>query len=235
MRATFASVPGGEAFAALSPDGLRLAIRMPADASGAASNLWLQPSTGGGSPQPLLERTLFTPTGWSADGKLLVGAQQETETGFDVVYLPTSEPSQPVRFTTSRFSERDPALSPDGRWIAYQSNETGRDEVFASDFPKGSRRWQVSTSGGTSPVWRSDGRELYFPGPDGAMAVAVSERGAALEFGPPEHLPFPTDALALDLGVRSPDGKRFLVVRYTSEDFVEPIRLLRNWRLLLER
>jgi Tol biopolymer transport system component len=234
-RATFASATSGELWAALSPDGLRMAVRIPVGASAAAATLWLQPSSGGGAPQPLLEQTSFTPGGWSSDGSLLVGSMQETETGFDVAYLSTSEAGKPVRIATTRFAERDPALSPNGGWIAYGSNETGRFEVFVSDFPKASRRWQVSTSGGRVPAWRPDGRELYFAGPDGATAVAVSERASALEFGAPERLPFPADALELAFGFRSPDGKRFLVLRYSSDAFVEPIRLVRSWRPLLER
>ena len=234
-RATFASAPSDEMYAALSPDGLRLAVRIPGGASAAAASLSLQPSSGGGSPQLLLERTSFTPEGWSPDGALLVGSTQETETGFDLAYLATSGSAKPVRITTSRFGERDAALSPSGSWIAYRSNETGRDEVFITDFPKASRRWQVSTSGGTLPAWRSDGREIYFVGPDGAMAVAVGERSSALEFGAPERVPLPTDALAIGFGVRSPDGRRFLVLRFTSGAIVEPIRLVRSWRPLVEK
>ena len=177
----------------------------------------------------------FTPDGWSHDGTLIVGTTQETDTGFDVAYVAEAEPSKLVRVLTSRFDERSPALSPNGAWLAYRSNETGRDEIFACAFPQGSRKWQVSTSGGSLPTWRSDGRELYFTGPDGAMAVAVSERAGALEFGLPERLAFSEDALDLRLGIRSPDGKRFLVLRYASEAFDEPIRLIRGWRQLVEK
>lgn len=234
-RSTFVSAPGSEMYAALSPDGLRLAVRAPGGGGSAGErNLWIQPTSGSGSPQPLLERTSFTPVGWSPDGSLLLGATQETETGFDVAYLALTDPSKLVRVTTSPFDERDPSLSPSGNWLAYLSNETGRTEIFACGFPQGSRKWQVSTSGGDDPTWRSDGRELYFIGADGAMALGVAERAGGLELGVPERLPFSVDALDLARGIRSPDGKRFLVLRYTSQPFTEPIRLIRSWRKLVE-
>jgi Tol biopolymer transport system component len=166
---------------------------------------------------------------------LLIGATQEAETGFDVAYLAVAEPSKIVRVTTSRFEESQPALSPNGRWIAYTSNETGRREIFVCDFPKGARKWQVSRSGGDAPTWRNDSSELYFAAPEGATAVSVSERSGALDFGTPERLAFSPDSFAFDFGVRSSDGKRFLVERYDSEAFTEPIRLVRNWRRLVEK
>jgi Tol biopolymer transport system component len=234
-RSTFVSAPGGDMYAVLSPDGLRLAVRAPSGGSTAGSTLWIQPTSGSASPQPLLEKTSFSVGGWSADGALLVGWIQETETAHDIAYLAVADPSKITRVTTSRFEEMRPELSPDGQWIAYGSNETGRPEIFACDFPKGSRKWQVSSTGGDNPTWRSDGRELYFTGPESAMAVGVTERGGALEIGAPERLPFSRDTLNLDLGVRSPDGKRFLVLRYDTEAFTEPIRLIRSWRRLVEK
>ncbi len=234
-RSTFVSAPN-DVLAALSPDGAQLAVWAEGLGGGRkGSTLWIQPASGSGSPQPLLEKTSFNVTGWSPDGTLLIGATQEAETGFDVTYLAVAEPSKVVRITTSRFDEVDPALSPNGHWIAYGSNETGRREVFVCDFPKGARKWQVSRSGGEAPTWRSDSGELYFTGPEGATAVSVGERTGALDFGAPQGLPFSPDSFRLDFGVRSPDGKRFLVERYDSEAFTEPIRLVRNWRRLVEK
>jgi serine/threonine protein kinase/Tol biopolymer transport system component len=233
-RSTFVSAPS-DVRVALSPDEARLAVWASRGGGRAGAALWIQPSSGSGSPQPLLEQTSFNVAGWSPDGTLLIGATQETETGFDVAYLAVADPSKIVRVTTSRFDEQNPALSPNGRWIAYNSNETGRAEIFACDFPAGARKWQVSRSGGRAPTWRSDSGELYFTGPEGATAVSVSERAGALDFGPPERLPFSRDTFDLFSGVCSRDGKRFLVERYDSEAFTEPIRLIRSWRKLVEK
>jgi eukaryotic-like serine/threonine-protein kinase len=233
-RATYLSAPG-EIFAAVSPDGARLAVSTASVGGRGGATLWVQPTSGSGSPEPLQKEGTFSVSQWSADGATLIGTTQETETGFDVAYVKLDDPSRAVHFTTSRFDESAPALSADGRWIAYQSNETGRDEIFLSDFPKGARKWQVSRSGGDFPTWRGDGRELYFHGPNGAMAVAITDRSGALEPGVPEPLPFSPQIFRLDFGVLSPDGKRFLVERYDSEAVQEPIRLIRSWRRLVEK
>ena len=192
------------------------------------------PCRGAAQRKPLQGKGTFTVTQWSADGAFLVGATQEAETGFDVAYVKADGPSATVHFTTSRFDEQNPALSVDDRWIAYQSNETGRDEIFVSDFPKGARKWQVSRAGGDTPTWRGNGGELYFHGPEGAMAVAVTERNGGVEMGTPERLPFSRETFRLDSGVRSADGKRFLVERFQSEAVTEPVRLVRSWRRLVE-
>ena len=104
-----------------------------------------------------------------------------------------------------------------------------------SDFPKGARKWQVSRAGGDTPTWRSDGGELYFHGPDGAMAVTVVERNGGVEIGTASRLPFSTETFRLASGIRSPDGKRFLVERFDSEAVAEPVRLVRSWKRLVEK
>jgi Tol biopolymer transport system component len=233
-RSTFLSAPAG-LFGALSPDGTQLAVSTAWIGGRGGATLWVQPTSGNGSPEPLQKEGTFTVSQWSADGATLIGGTQEAETGWDVAYVKLDDPSRAIRFTSSRFDELNPALSADDRWIAYQSNETGRDEIFLSDFPKGARKWQVSRSGGENVTWRSDGRELYFHGPDGAMAVTITEGSGAVEIGVPAQLPFSPQTYGLDPGVLSPDGKRFLVQRYDSEPAVEPIRLIRSWPRLVER
>jgi hypothetical protein len=233
-RSTFLSAPGS-IFAVVSPDGSRMAVATSPVGSSAGSTVWIQPASGSGSRQPLVEKGSFNVTDWSADGAYLVGDTQEAESGFDVAYLAVKEPSKTVHLTTSRFDERLPALSPGARWIAYQSNETGRNEVFVTDFPGAARKWQVSRSGGETPSWRNDGRELYFGSPEGTLAVGVAVRNGALEVGTPERLPFPRETISLDSGVVFSDGKRFLVERFDSEAVTEPIRLVRSWPRIVEK
>jgi Tol biopolymer transport system component len=242
-RSTFVSAPS-DLSAALSPDGGRLAVSASAVGGWAGSTVWIQPVSGSGSRQSLLEKVSFSVGGWSPDGAFLLGDTQEAGTGFDVAYVSLADPSKVVHLTTSRFDETQAALAPSGRLFAYQSDETGRGEVFVSDFPTAARKWQVSRAGGSLPSWRSDGRELYFLDDEGALAVAVSERGGSLEVGAPERLPFPRRAFGFDAlvrgsgigtALRSPDGRRFLLLRYDSEDVVEPVRLVRSWRRLLDR
>ncbi len=194
-RSTFASA-AGDIRGVLSPDGTRIAVSASAVGGGGASNLWIQATSGSGSQQPLLEKTSFNVGAWSPDGAWLVGETQQPETGFDVVYVAIADPSKLVRLASSRFDEGAPALSPNGRWIAYDSNETGRSEVFVSDFPAAVRKWQVSRSGGSAPSWRRDGLELYFLDPEGTAAARLDERGGSLEVETPVRLPFPRETTA---------------------------------------
>ena len=234
-RSTFVSARGDSINGAVSPDGAHLAVSVTALAGWTGPTLWTQPTAGSGSQMPLLEKRFVRVAQWSADGAYLIVDTQDAETGWDVAYVALGDSTKAIRITSSPFDEMAPALSPNGKWIVYQSNETGRNEVFVCDFPKGARKWQVSSSGGARPTWRSDGRELYFTGPDGAMVATVTDRPGAVEIGAPERLPFPQDALNLGLGIHSTDGKRFLVLRYDSETFTEPIRLIRGWRRVVER
>jgi Tol biopolymer transport system component len=232
-RSTFASA-SSDIRGVLSPDGTRIAVSASAVGGSGASNLWIQATSGSGSQQPLLEKTSFNFGAWSPDGAFLVGDTQRPETGFDVAYVAVAEPSKLVRLTSSRFDERAPALSPNGRWIAYQSNETGRSEVFVSDFPAAVRKWQISRSGGSAPSWRRDGLELYFQDPEGTAAARLDERSGSLEVETPVRLPFPRETTRLVRGFPSQDGKRFLAVRAELDTFTEPIRLIRGWRQLVE-
>jgi Tol biopolymer transport system component len=242
-RATFVSAPTGLGLA-LSASGTELAVSASSAGGWKGSTLWIQPASGSGAARSLLERISFTVSGWSSDGRYLVGETQEAGTGFDVAYVPVSEPEGVVRVVSSRFNERGAALSPDGRWLAYHSNETGRDEVFVTDFPAAARKWQVSRSGGGQPSWRDDGKELYFSNEESASSVAVSVRDGGLDLGEPEALPLPRDRYSLASpvvgglvggAVRSPDGRRFLALGYVGEDVVEPVRYVRGWRSLVEK
>jgi eukaryotic-like serine/threonine-protein kinase len=244
-RATFAAA-AGDMGVAISPDGTRLAVSVSSVGSGgggASGSVWIQWLSGSGPRQGLLENVLFTVTAWSPDGALLVGHVQRVGSGFDVAYVALADPSKIVRITTSAFDERFPALSPDGHWVAYSSNETGTPEVFVSDFPAATRRWQVSRAGGYLPSWRGDGRELYFLTPKGPVAVSVAGRGDVVDLGEPQALPFSPEEFSLAAAtgfgngpaIHSPDGKRFLVARYASPPVEEPIRLIRSWRPLVDK
>jgi Tol biopolymer transport system component len=229
-RSTFVSSPGNTR-GVLSPDGARMAVSSAA--TGGWSTLWIQSTSGSGSRQTLLEKASFSVMGWSPDGSTLVGDTQQPETGFDVAYVAIADPSKLLMLTSSRFDERSAALSPNGRWIAYQSNETGRNEVFVSDFSAASRKWQVSRAGGRGPTWRRDGLELYFTDAEArTMAAPLREHAGSLEVLAPIRLSFPPDVL-LARGVSSQDGKRFLAARLEPETFTEPIRLIRGWRQLV--
>ena len=146
-----------------SPDGREVAfVRDAADGRGA--DVYARAADGAGTDRRLahLDRTIQEVT-WSHDGRWLLVRTDNSQAGNgDIVALSTLGPSAPVPVATSRFTELEPALSPDERWVAYVSNESGRNEVYVTPFPGGGSHWQISNGGGGSPVWSADGKQLYF-------------------------------------------------------------------------
>ena len=131
-----------------------------------------------------------------------------------------------------RFPKSDPKISPDMRWLAYASTETGRNEVYVQPFPPTGQRWQVSSSGGRQPQWRADGRELYFVGDDRRFhAVDIADNAGSFEFGVPKFL-FEMRANTFNSRnsyVPSRDGQRFLVNMLLGADDA-PISVVQNWQ-----
>src|SRR5207237_794173 len=128
--------------------------------------------------------------------------------------LPLQGDTKPFAYTTQE-SEPGGRFSPDARWVAYGSGETGRQEIFVQDFPAKAAKFQVSTTGGSEPRWRRDGRELFYLGGDGRLMSVSVDAGPELKLGIPKAL-FQTSLMNLPLppqrrfGV-SPDGQRFIM------------------------
>jgi hypothetical protein len=155
---------------------------------------------------------------------------------FERVLLPLAGSSEPVRLSAgSRFSEQHPAFSPDGRWTAFDSNESGPREVYVQPFPGGPKR-QVSVGGGQMPVWNPNGSELFYSARDGMLtSVALRLAGGRPEIGEPQPL------FGLELGTPgeipwihhpydvSPDGQRFLVIRRAPGADPDSAVVVTNW------
>jgi hypothetical protein len=127
-------------------------------------------------------------------------------------------------------------FSPDGRWLAYASNESGRFEIYVKPFPEPGGKWQVSTGGGLEPRWRGDGKELFYLAPDDKVMAVEVGTGAAFEAGTPQAL-FVTslkNASGSHYDV-TPDGQRFLLNRPIGEESSPPITLVQNWTAFLNR
>jgi Tol biopolymer transport system component len=152
-------------------------------------DLYMKPSGGAGAEQLLLESpNPKIPYGWSPDGQILLYREDDPKTGSDLWALPM-QGRKPVAVANSPFSESNGQFSPDGRWVTYQSNESGRYEVYVVPFPAGSGKWQISTGGGIWPRWRHDGKELFFIGPDSqTMAATITASGTSFEAAPPVPL-----------------------------------------------
>src|SRR5262249_25129803 len=143
-----------------SPDGTRIAF---ASLRGGKWGIYQKLASGTGNEQLLMESELQKmPMSWSPDAKLLVYWQNDARTGADLWVLPMNGERKPFPFLTDPADHRLPQISPDGKWIAYRSNETGRQEIYVRPFPTGEGRWQISTNGGSSARWRADGKELYY-------------------------------------------------------------------------
>jgi Tol biopolymer transport system component len=154
------------------------------------------------------------PWSWAADGKTL--ALSEAYNGNDIGILSIEGERKHTTLLSQRYSEVDPQISPDGRRMAYTSNESGKDEIYVRSFPNvNGGRWQVSTNGGRMALWSPSGRELFYRNGDAVMAVAV-ETEPAFKAGKPESLfrgtyvPPSSEGISWDI---SPDGKHFLMMK----------------------
>jgi serine/threonine protein kinase/Tol biopolymer transport system component len=244
-RFTFS--PGTDALPIWSPDGSWIVFR--SDRTG-TRQLYVKEASGAGAETLLAESLLpKTPTDWSPDGRFLLFQTTDPQTGFDIWARPMLGDQPPRVFLRTPFSERSGRFSPDGRWVAYMSNESGREEIYVRPFlpeavsggvsgasPPASRVQPISSGGGIYPNWRPDGRELYFLAPDGTMMAApITARGTALDPGPPVPL-FPSRIVAGGMDRQqgrqydlARDG-RFLINTVVGEAAVAPITLIQNWQ-----
>ncbi len=172
-------------------------------------------------------------TDWSADGRVLVVERVDPKTRADILLLPLAGERKPIPFLGTEFNEVNGQLSFDGRWMAYQSDESRRDEVYVQAVPPTGGKWQISTGGGRQPRWRRDGKEVFYLAPDGAvMAAAVNGAGPTFQVGTPTRLFEPSGTMTTVTGgyhqyAVSPDGQRFLFV--TASDTAEPLTVVVNW------
>ncbi len=176
------------------------------------------------------------PTGWSPDGQHIIYAVssathgQATQSSWDIGMLTLRDERQPTLFLQTSHAEKYAVPSPDGRWIAYQSNDSGRDEVFVTPFPGPGRKWQVSTDGGIHPTWRKDGKELFYISPDSKlMSVEVRPGEASFEIGQVTPLFDVTHRAGGIPYAVDTDGERFLVIKDVMSEASSALTLVINW------
>jgi dipeptidyl aminopeptidase/acylaminoacyl peptidase len=195
-------------------------------------------SSGAGSEDVLFEDNLEKyPVSWSPDGRFILYDSFGSPTGLDLWVLPLSGDRTPVPFLNTKFNEAAGQFSPDGRWVAYQSDESGKNEVYVTPFPGPGGKWQISTGGGSFPRWRHDGNEIFYLAPDNKlMAAAVNGKGSSFEVGAVKRL-FETRAV---VGLRnryavSADGPRFLINTAPEQAASAPITVVLNWTAGLKK
>jgi serine/threonine protein kinase len=230
ITSTFSQMP------VWSPDGSRIAY------SEGTSGLTVKPANGSGDAEGLLAGANF-PSAWSPDGRFIIFVRRGVKTRMDIYALPLFGDRKEYLILNSPFNEQTPSFSPDGRWLAYTSDETGNYEIyvqsFSADGKLGADKQRVSTIGGTYPVWRRDGSELFFVAPDGQMmSSAVKTGGTEFQFSAPKPL-FKTRMLAWITNFHeydvSPDGQRFLIGTLIGETKAAPPTVILNWSAILKK
>jgi eukaryotic-like serine/threonine-protein kinase len=177
-------------------------------------------------------------TSWPGDGKLLVYSQTGDTTKDDLWLLPLDGDRKPKLFKQTPFNETGGQISPDGRWMVYNSDASGQFDIYIEPMPAGGAQRQISVGGGQSPAWRSDGRELYFVSGNKLMAVDVKP-GTDLTFGTPHEL-FSGSNLINDYRQRavypSADGSQFLALLPAGDaPAALPITVVTNWQAGLKK
>lgn len=225
-----------------SPDGKRIAF---SSLRNGKWGIYLKLADNSGNEELLVESDVpKSPMSWSLDDRFIVYYVGDPKTGADAWVLPLTGERKPFPILQTTFNESSPQISPDGKWIAYASNETGnRTEIYIRPFPNGPGKWQISTNGGWFPRWRRDGKELFYMGALNGGKIIVAEirvagtsidRGAPREFFDsgypsinhvPGYMPY----------VVSPDGQRFLIPRPESVagEANASLTVVLNWTSML--
>jgi Tol biopolymer transport system component/predicted Ser/Thr protein kinase len=221
-----------------TPDGKRIAFQ--SNKEGPANLFWQLADGSGGLERLTTSEYLEAPMSWSPDGQLLAYLEINPSTQREIWVLRVGDPSagtgqvrkaQP--FLRTRFDEVEPRFSPDGRWLAYVSNESGRFEIYVQPYPGPGGKWQISTEGGIDPVWNPNGRELFYGSGDKMMVVDIAAQpGFAagkprmLFEGRYERAPVPVANYDV-----SPDGQRFLMLKPSEQAQAAPtqINVVLNW------
>ncbi len=229
-----------------TPDGKRIAFE--SSKQGPLNIFWQLADGSGGLERLTTSEYPQVPHSWSPDGQLLAFAEVTPSTGYDIWILPMGDPlpssgqvpsagSGQVRkaqpFLRTRFDEAVPRFSPDGRWLAYVSNESGQSEIYVQPYPGPGGKWQISTEGGKEPVWNRNGRELFYRTSDKMMAVEITTQ-PNFSVGKPQmlfegrYLPTPVTSPNYDV---SPDGQRFLMLKPAEQAQAAPtqINVVLNW------
>jgi eukaryotic-like serine/threonine-protein kinase len=216
---------------AFSPDAKRIAV---GTISGAVSGgLWIQPTSGSGERVNLeTPKNYANVTSWSPDGRYLFLMVQNNATREDVYYIDLNGDKKLTPFIQSPANDVGASLSPNGKWLAYQSDESGRFEVYVTAFPGPGGKWQVSNGGGGNASWSADGKQLYYTIGDKLMQVTI-QNVDTFQFGAPTALPIHLNEFA-SFGPVAP-GERFPALKALSGGQSHPQEVILNWTGILKQ
>jgi Tol biopolymer transport system component/predicted Ser/Thr protein kinase len=224
--------PRWEVYPVWSPDGTRIAFSSDRTLP---TQLYVKPTAGGAEERVLDTTHDAYPTDWSSDGRFLIySGGRASATRNDIWTLPLDGERKPRPLLQSPFNEAEGQLSPDGRVLAFSSDESGRPEVYVGRMPTLTERWQVSTGGGRFPTWRRDGKELFYLAADRKLMAVGFATGSASEGSVPSAL-FQTRVPEADfpgfhsMYVPAADGQRFLVLTEPETFHSPPVTIVLNW------
>jgi Tol biopolymer transport system component len=217
---------------AFSPDAKKIAVSTIA--GGTLGGLWIQPASGSGEQEKLEMRQDYgAVTSWSPNGRYLFLGVQNNATRSDIYYIDLNGERKPTPFLHSPANEGGPVLSPNGKWLAYFSDESGRAEVFVTAFPGSGGKWQVSSGGGAFPSWSADGKQLYYYAIGGTLMSVPIQNVETFEFGASTALPIHLSDFA-ELGPPAP-GERFPALKALSGGQSQPQEVIFNWTGTLKK
>ena len=235
-RVTFG--PGSNSSPVWSPDGRTIYY---ASASKGIPHISAKAADGSGSERVILETPGIaeSPLSMSSDGRYIAYWRKDIakDAGSHIWVLPLFGGGKPFPIEQDTWAEKDAQISPDGKWMAYVSNESGRSQVYITPFPAGGAKWEVSKDGGISPKWRGDGKELfYLDNSDSIIALDLTVSGSAINLGVP-HVLFQAIGIQRDYGPFdvTADGKKFLINSGNVAQGGEPLTLVQNWQAAIKK
>ena len=225
-RTRFVSGATDDSDPAWSPDGRLTYFSCCED----ESTLHIKDSGDTGKGQlPIKDQRFISPQDWSRDGRFIIYQKDQSE----LWVLPLSGNGKPYAFIQTQSSDPSARFSPDGQWVAFVSEETGRQEVYVTRFEKPGEKWRISTEGGNLPRWRRDGRELFYLMTDGRVMAVLIKPGTEFDAGSPTPL-FKADPLSRDYDVTA-DAQRFLFIASAPGTQLLPFAVALNWTTELNR